>query len=155
MYECEDKMVSHPDHYQSGNGMEVIDVIKAFTADLKGIQATDTGNAIKYILRWPKKEKPIQDLKKAIWYIQHLIDELEGKEKTELKNLNSSPAKNIAIVDSEGNTQDVFLKDWCSYIVNENERTFTVQWNDPFSGGKLYRTFCKVGFEYKFVEEGE
>ncbi|MFR8351433.1 MAG: DUF3310 domain-containing protein [Blautia obeum] len=56
MYESEDKMVSHPDHYISETGMEVIDVIEAFTFDLKGIEATDTANIIKYACRW-KEEK--------------------------------------------------------------------------------------------------
>lgn len=37
MYESNDKMVSHPSHYQSETGLEVIDVIEAFTFDLKGI----------------------------------------------------------------------------------------------------------------------
>lgn len=55
MYESEDKMVSHPDHYISETGMEVIDVIEAFTFDLKGIEATDTANIIKYACRWKKK----------------------------------------------------------------------------------------------------
>lgn len=40
MYESKDRMVSHPDHYISETGMEVIDVIEAFTSDLKGIEAT-------------------------------------------------------------------------------------------------------------------
>ena len=71
----DDKMVSHPDHYQSETGLEVIDVIKAFTSDHKGIQATDTGNVIKYICRWNHKNG-VQDLKKAMWYLQHLIDEV-------------------------------------------------------------------------------
>ena len=44
MYESKDVMVSHPAHYQSETGLEVIDVIEAFTFDLKGIEATDTGN---------------------------------------------------------------------------------------------------------------
>ena len=35
MYESDDKMVSHPSHYQSETGLEVIDVIEAFTFDLK------------------------------------------------------------------------------------------------------------------------
>ena len=39
MYESEDRMVSHPEHYISETGMEVIDVIEAFTFDLKGIGA--------------------------------------------------------------------------------------------------------------------
>lgn len=52
MYESKDKMVSHPDHYQSKTGLEVINVIEAFTEDLSGIEATDTGNIIKYACRW-------------------------------------------------------------------------------------------------------
>ena len=55
MYESEDKMVSHPAHYQSETGLEVIDVIEAFTFDLNGIEATDTGNILKYACRWKKK----------------------------------------------------------------------------------------------------
>lgn len=46
MYESKDVMVSHPAHYQSETGLEVIDVIEAFTFDLKGIEATDTGNVL-------------------------------------------------------------------------------------------------------------
>ena len=76
MYESDDKMVSHPDHYKSDAGLEVIDVIEAFTSDLKGVQATDTGNVIKYICRG-KKKNGLQDLKKAMWYLQHLIDHVE------------------------------------------------------------------------------
>ena len=34
MYESKDVMVSHPAHYQSETGLEVIDVIEAFTFDL-------------------------------------------------------------------------------------------------------------------------
>ena len=61
MYECDDKMVSHPAHYQSNTGLEVIDVIEAFTFDLKGIEAVDTANVIKYICRW-KAKNGLQDL---------------------------------------------------------------------------------------------
>ena len=55
MYESKDKMVSHPVHYQSTKGFEVIDVIEAFTEELSGIEATDTGNIIKYACRWKRK----------------------------------------------------------------------------------------------------
>lgn len=79
MYECNDKMVSHPDHYQAETGMEVIDVIESFTFDLKGIEAVDTGNALKYLCRW-KKKNGLQDLKKARWYLEHLIDHVEKLE---------------------------------------------------------------------------
>jgi len=73
-------MVNHPPHYISETGMEVIDVIEAFTFDLKGIEATDTGNIIKYICRWNTKNG-LQDLKKAQWYLNHLIKHIEEKEK--------------------------------------------------------------------------
>ena len=72
--------VNHPDHYKAETGMEVIDVIEAFTFDLKGIEATDTGNILKYICRW-KKKNGLEDLKKAEWYLKHLIDHVEKLEK--------------------------------------------------------------------------
>ena len=74
-----ENMVNHPAHYIAETGMEVIDVIEAFTFDLKGIEATDTGNIIKYACRW-KRKNGIQDLKKIIWYANHLINYLEKKE---------------------------------------------------------------------------
>ena len=73
------EMVNHPSHYQ-GNGLEVIDVIEKFNCSFC------TGNAIKYILRAGSKvdfegqnptEKAIQDLEKAIWYINRRIYELK------------------------------------------------------------------------------
>jgi len=57
----------------------------------KGIQVTDfilshdlgwcEGNIIKYIVRHKIKheENPIQDLTKAKWYLEKLIEKLEGK----------------------------------------------------------------------------
>jgi mevalonate pyrophosphate decarboxylase len=77
-------MVSHPPHYQSNNGIEVIDVIEAFTADLQGIEATDTGNVIKYICRW-KHKNGLEDLEKAKWYINHLIKRVKRASKKEKK----------------------------------------------------------------------
>lgn len=61
--------VNHPPHYTDGK-IEVIDFIedKKFGYHL--------GNAIKYIARAGKKDptKKVEDLKKAIWYIQRAID---------------------------------------------------------------------------------
>ena len=78
MYESSDQMVSHPSHYQSNNGIEVIDVIEAFTDGLIGIEATDTGNILKYICRW-KHKNGLQDLEKAQWYLTHLIEHIKSK----------------------------------------------------------------------------
>lgn len=75
-------MVNHPPHYKSKKGIEVIDVIEAFTADLTGIQATDTGNIIKYICRW-KSKNGLQDLEKAKWYLNHLIKNVKKNNKKE------------------------------------------------------------------------
>jgi hypothetical protein len=64
-------MVNHPPHYKSDGGMEAIDVIEAFRLDyLKG-------NAVKYILRSGRKGDEIEDLKKAVWYLQRRIKALE------------------------------------------------------------------------------
>lgn len=75
-------MVNHPKHYISEKGIETIDVIEAFTADLRGIEATDTGNIIKYICRW-KHKNGLQDLMKARWYLDHLIEHVEDQANSE------------------------------------------------------------------------
>lgn len=70
-------MVNHPEHYQSGK-IETIDVIEEFTKDLKGIEASDTANIIKYACRW-KRKNGVEDLRKLIWYANHLINHIENK----------------------------------------------------------------------------
>ena len=72
-------MVNHPKHYKAKNGMEAIDVIEAFTDGLTGIEATDTGNIIKYALRW-KEKNGIEDLEKIVWYVNHLINHLKKQD---------------------------------------------------------------------------
>lgn len=71
--------VSHPVHYQTKSGLETIDVIEAFTEDLTGIEAVCTANILKYVCRW-KKKNGVQDLEKAIWYANHLVNHLKDKE---------------------------------------------------------------------------
>lgn len=68
--------VNHPKHYKSKNGLECIEVIDAATEGLTGIEATHTGQVIKYIWRW-KKKNGVEDLKKAKWYLDRLINHLE------------------------------------------------------------------------------
>lgn len=74
----EETVISHPVHYQSKSGLEVIDVIKAFADELIGMEAVYTGNVIKYICRW-KKKNGVEDLKKARQYLDWLI-EMEEKD---------------------------------------------------------------------------
>jgi hypothetical protein len=68
--------VNHPSHYVQGD-IEAIDAIKAATTGLEGIEAVCTGNVLKYMWRW-KFKNGIEDLKKAQWYIEHLIKEVSG-----------------------------------------------------------------------------
>lgn len=68
--------VNHPQHYKAPNGLEAIDVIEAFTTDLNGFEATHTANALKYLLRW-KHKNGLEDLKKARWYLDRLINKLD------------------------------------------------------------------------------
>lgn len=72
-------VVNHPPHYISETGLETIDVIEAFTFNLKGMEAVCTANVLKYICRW-KNKNGIQDLKKAKWYLDRLIDRIESLE---------------------------------------------------------------------------
>lgn len=71
--------VNHPSHYKTNSGLETIDVIRAFTEDLKGVEAVDTSQVLKYICRW-KKKNGLEDLKKARWYLNDLIDWVERVE---------------------------------------------------------------------------
>lgn len=79
-------MVQHPQHYNQG-GIECIDAIKAATVGKTGIEAFCVGNAIKYLFRYENKNG-LEDVKKAQWYINRLIQELEEKkENNDLHNL--------------------------------------------------------------------
>ena len=77
-------MVNHPPHYKSETGLETIEVIEAFTFDLEGVESYDVGNIVKYISRW-KKKNGLQDLKKAQWYLNHLINHVEKLEEENKK----------------------------------------------------------------------
>lgn len=74
----EGDLINHPAHY-CRNGIECIDVIEAATADLAGSEAVCTANAMKYLFRW-KQKGGVQDLKKARWYLDRLITQMEDAE---------------------------------------------------------------------------
>jgi hypothetical protein len=71
------EMVNHPDHYHPGT-YEAINVIEAWGLNF------NLGSAIKYISRCglkpdaelSKKEKALEDLKKAAWYVNREIERL-------------------------------------------------------------------------------
>lgn len=69
--------IEHPAHYCQG-GIECIDAIKAATVGKTGIEAVCVANVIKYLFRYENKNG-LEDCKKAQWYINRLIQEIETK----------------------------------------------------------------------------
>ena len=68
--------VNHPKHYtnhpakcECGNGIECIQVTEHMNFCV--------GNAIKYLWRSDLKDNPIEDLKKAVWYVNREIERRE------------------------------------------------------------------------------
>jgi len=70
-------MVNHPPHYKIG-GIETIDYMKAKSTseEFKGhLRLT----VIKYLSRTGYKSDALEDLKKAQWYLNRLIEECEAE----------------------------------------------------------------------------
>tara|TARA_R110000824_G_scaffold287800_1_gene475865 strand:+ start:166 stop:690 length:525 start_codon:yes stop_codon:yes gene_type:complete len=63
--------VNHPPHYNQGK-IEVIDAIEDWGLDF------NAGNVIKYVARHQHKAKPLEDLKKARWYLDRIIKGIEN-----------------------------------------------------------------------------
>ena len=74
-------MVNHPKHYQFMEGFEVFDVITRAIEflGLTGEEAYPYSQYLGYILRW-KLKGGVQDLKKARWFLDKQIKQLEEKE---------------------------------------------------------------------------
>lgn len=62
--------VNHPPHYNFGS-FEVLDVIEDWNLEYH------EANAIKYIARAPHKGKRIEDLEKAVFYLNRKINKLK------------------------------------------------------------------------------
>lgn len=104
-------MVDHPSHY-SGS-IEAIDAIAAATAGLTGVEAFDTGNALKYLWRW-KRKNGVEDLNKAVWYIQHLIKHLEGtrvKTETKIEAIETQPSLKEYLTMTVNTDEDKIITD--------------------------------------------
>lgn len=63
-------MVNHPSHYTQGK-LEVVEIIE----DQK--LCYHLGNVVKYVLRSPYKGRQLEDLRKAVWYLNRKIELLE------------------------------------------------------------------------------
>lgn len=66
--------VNNPNHYRQG-GIECIEAIKASMSQ-HGFRDYLKGNVMKYIWRYEHKGKAVEDIGKAMWYLNRLKDEL-------------------------------------------------------------------------------
>lgn len=78
---------TNPQHYKNGS-VECIDAIKAATVNKLGIQAVCVANVIKYLWRYECKNR-IEDVRKAKWYLDRLIQEMERDPRGEGKKESS------------------------------------------------------------------
>ena len=69
--------VNHPLHYGGDTPYECIKVLKAWVSD-EEYRGFLRCNAIKYLCRTGKKDETVQELKKAAWYINKLIESYEA-----------------------------------------------------------------------------
>ena len=69
--------INNPAHYNQGS-MEVIDAIEGLNLCFNG------GSCLKYIARYKYKLNPLEDLKKAQWYLERLI----RNEEIRVQNMN-------------------------------------------------------------------
>lgn len=71
------EQVNHPEHY--GGSQNMYEAIKVIDAWQLGFSL---GNTIKYISRAGKKhkDKELEDLRKAAWYLEHHIKQLENQQ---------------------------------------------------------------------------
>ncbi len=77
-------MVNSPPHYQLRDGYEVYDLRQDLAAKAQAAQVphdiySDWDRAIEYLIRcWDKND--LEDIRKARWYINKLIEKLEPEE---------------------------------------------------------------------------
>ena len=67
----------NPSYYKNGK-VECIDAIESATINKSGVTAYCTGNIIKYVWRCEEKGG-LEDMKKAMWYLQRMIAHEESK----------------------------------------------------------------------------
>lgn len=126
--------VNHPDHYKwHPSGVECIRITEHFNFNV--------GNAIKYLWRagWKDSNTHIEDLEKAIWYIQNEIGLLKAKAlHPATKPTGESPVK--AVRDAHENAI-AFQKDipkwkcnWCNKWARGDVPHVCPAYNEPTNG---------------------
>lgn len=151
--------VNHPPHYNAG-GIECIDALEAATSGLHGIEAFCTANAIKYLWRWKLKNGE-EDLQKAIWYINRLIqragaDSAAGKELFNMKeNKHGFEPKQEFTMGGIAWTVIQTGADWVKCIASDcvEERAFDEENKNDFAASSL-RDYLNGDFFRRLIKAG-
>lgn len=130
--------VDHPEHYQGKNGIETIEVIRHYVCDI--------ANALKYLMRAGKKqemgmedaEKEIEDLKKALWYIedyrvkipQLLLSHFKSRERMEqiIIEVTGHRKDEVAYCGYEDHVADAIGHLLCVGIIRQGEVRVSEYW---------------------------
>ena len=75
-------MVNHPAHYTAGN-VECIDALESMSMGYHDtVQAALAWQVVKYVWRSPLKGKQLEDLQKAQFYLNRLIEKVKYEDQT-------------------------------------------------------------------------
>lgn len=151
--------VNHPPHYNAG-GIECIDALEAATSGLQGVEAFCTANAIKYLWRWKLKNGE-EDLQKAVWYINRLIqragaDSAAGKELFNMKeNKHGFEPKQEFTMGGIAWTVIQTGADWVKCIASDcvEERAFDEGNKNDFAASSL-RAYLNGEFLRRLIKAG-
>jgi|TARA_R110001583_G_scaffold140216_1_gene292405 hypothetical protein len=73
-------VVNNPPHYNIGGDIECVDYIKQVLG-VDGFISYCQGNMIKYQHRHRYKLKPVEDMEKAQWYLNRMLETMKEKHK--------------------------------------------------------------------------
>ena len=141
-------------------GIECIDALEAATSGLQGIEAFCTANAIKYLWRWKLKNGE-EDLQKAVWYINRLIqragaDSAAGKELFNMKeNKHGFEPKQEFTMGGIAWTVIQTGADWVKCIASDcvEERAFDEGNKNDFAASSL-RAYLNGEFLRRLIKAG-
>lgn len=123
-------MVNHPRHYtDTPFGLEVIEITQHYNFCL--------GNALKYTLRAGKKWDTIEDLKKAVWYLNREID---NREKGVYDGENKQEQKQNVAANWNWSQQDLFKYAYNSdpIVISADEAGRYNQYTVTHNGGTVH-----------------
>ena len=152
-------IVNHPPHYTAG-GIECIDALEAATTELRGIEAVCTANAIKYLWRW-KMKNGAEDLKKAAWYINRLIERAGAAPESRKELFNMTENKHGITPKTEFTMGGIAWtviqtgESWVKCIASEcvEERAFDEGNKNDFAASSL-RAYLNGEFLQRLIDAG-